>query len=266
MSKMLVVVFDSESQAFEASRALTSLHREGSITAYAGAIVARDADGKVTVKDEVDEGPIGTALGMMTGALVGLLAGPEGVVLGAAMGSMMGATADLINLGVGVDFADEVSAELEPGKVAVVAEITENWTAPVDTRMEDLGGVVIRRNRVDVEDEQIQREAEANRAEWEALKAEYKAASEENKAKLKDKLEASKNKLAAVGDRAKVKMALLKSESEAKAEAIEKQLAKSKEENKEKLEQRKVDLKADYAKRSDKLKQAWEMTKEALAA
>ena len=49
MSKMLVVVFDQESQAFEGSRALAALHREGSITAYAGAIVARDADGRVSV-------------------------------------------------------------------------------------------------------------------------------------------------------------------------------------------------------------------------
>jgi uncharacterized membrane protein len=265
MSKMLVVVFDEESQAFEASRALTNLHREGSITAYAGAIVARNADGSVSVKDEVDEGPIGTALGMLTGALVGLLAGPEGAIVGAAMGSKMGATADLINLGVGTDFVGEVSDQLEPGKVAVVAEIQENWTTPVDTRMEELGGIVIRRNRVDVEDEQIEREIAANKAEWEELKAEHKAASEERKAKLKAKVEEARTKLAASGDHAKVKLALLKSESEAKAEALKKQAEHAKDENKAKLEQRKEEMEQDYAKRSAKLKEAWESTKEALA-
>ena len=70
MSKMLVVVFDDEAKAYEGSRALTQLHRDGSISAYAGAVVARDAAGKVTVKDEADEGPAGTAVGMLTGALI----------------------------------------------------------------------------------------------------------------------------------------------------------------------------------------------------
>ena len=257
MSKMLVVVFDEEKKAFEASRALIELHREGSITAYSGAIIARDAEGKISVKDDVDEGPIGTALGMMTGALVGMFAGPEGLVIGAAMGGLMGATADLINLGVGVDFVDEVSAELEPGKVAVVAEIGESWTTPVDLRMEDLGGTVIRRNRVDVEDEQIEREIAANKAEWEEFKAELKASNDENKARLKARADAAKTKLEASGDRAKVKLALLKSEAKAKEEAIEKQIEKAKAENKEKLEERKAELKDGYAKRSKKLKKAW---------
>ena len=265
MSKMLVVVFDEEAKAFEASRALIDLHREGSITAYAGAVIARDADGTISVKDEVDEGPIGTALGMLTGALVGLIAGPEGMIIGAAMGSMIGVTADLINLGVGTDFVAEVADKLEPGKVAVVAEIQEYWTTPVDTRMEELGGTVIRRNRVDVEDEQIAREIAANQAEWEELKAEHKAASEERKAKLHAKVEAAKTKLAASGDRAKLKLALLKSESEAKSEALKKQAKHAREEHKAKLEQRKADMKADYARRSAKLKEAWGSTKEALA-
>jgi uncharacterized membrane protein len=257
MSKMLVVVFDEEKKAFEASRALIELHREGSITAYSGAIIARDAEGQISVKDDVDEGPIGTALGMMTGALIGMFAGPEGAVMGAALGSLMGATADLINLGVGGDFVDEVSAELEPGKVAVVAEIGESWTTPVDLRMEDLGGTVIRRNRVDVEDEQIEREIAANKAEWEEFKSELKASNDENKARLKAKADAAKTKLEASGDRAKVKLALLKSEAKAKEEALEKQLEKAKAENREKLEERKAELQEDYAKRSKKLKKAW---------
>jgi uncharacterized membrane protein len=266
MSKMLVVVFDQESQAFEASKALAELHRDGYISAFAGAIVARDAAGNVSVKDDVDEGPIGTALGMMTGAMIGLLAGPEGVLAGAAIGSMMGATADLVNIGVGVDFVNDVSAHLEPGKVALIAEINEYWTTPVDTKMAALGGTVIRRNRVDVEDEQIQREIAAERAEWEDLKAEMQQANEEDKAKLQAKVDSARQKLADAGERAKAKLSQIEEEGDAKLEAIEKQLAEARAENKAKLEQRKTELKQDYAERSTKLKQGWELTKEALAA
>ena len=35
--------------------------------------------------------------------------------------------------------------QLQPGKFAVVAEIQEDWTTPVDTRMEAIGGKVFRR-------------------------------------------------------------------------------------------------------------------------
>ena len=265
MSKMMVAVFDDEKKAFQASKALLDLHRDGNITAYAGAVVARDADGRVTVKDEADEGPIGTALGMMTGALVGLIAGPEGMVVGAALGSMMGMTADLINLGVGADFVDEVADHLAPGKVALVAEIDEYWTTPVDTKMEELGGTIIRRNRIDVEDEQIERDIAALEDEYQALKAELEETHEENKAKVQAKLDATKAKIEAAGDRAKAKLDSLEKEGEAKIKAVEKQIADAKAETKEKLEQRKAALKADYDKRTGKLKQAWALTKEALA-
>jgi uncharacterized membrane protein len=43
MDKILVVVFDSESQAYEGSGTLQELHDEGSIHLYAKAVIARDA-------------------------------------------------------------------------------------------------------------------------------------------------------------------------------------------------------------------------------
>ena len=42
---------------------------------------------------------------------------------------------------------DEVSQNLTPGKVAVVADADEEWVTPLDTRMEALGGIVFRRAR-----------------------------------------------------------------------------------------------------------------------
>ena len=74
--KMIVVVFDNEKKAYEGSKALKDLHAEGSITLYASAVIAKDADGKVTVKQAADQGPLGTAVGLVTGSLIGLLGGP----------------------------------------------------------------------------------------------------------------------------------------------------------------------------------------------
>ena len=75
MDKMIVTVFDSERQAFEGSQVLKDLHADGTITLYAEAVIAKDADGTVAVKRAADQGPLGTAVGLVTGSLVGLLGG-----------------------------------------------------------------------------------------------------------------------------------------------------------------------------------------------
>src|SRR5687768_2470664 len=142
MDKMLVVVFDTEHQAYAGSHALQELHDEGSITLYAQAVIAKDASGQVTVKQGADQGPLGTAVGLLTGSLVGLIGGPVGVAIGATAGAFSGTTYDLAVAGVGTEFLDEASKGLTPGKAAVVAEIEEEWIAPLDTRMEAVGGTI----------------------------------------------------------------------------------------------------------------------------
>ncbi len=258
MSKMLVVVFDDEKKAYEGSKALTQLHREGSISLYAAAVVARDASGKISTKDEMSEGPIGLAIGIMTGALIGAFAGPQGLVIGAAAGGTMGSIGDVINLGVGVDFLDEVVGQIKPGNVAVVAEVEENWVMPVDSAMEALGGTVYRKYRVDVEDEQIDRDIAAAKQEWSELNDEMKTANEEDKQKLRAKMNAAKAKLNAARDRAKAKIGAIERERDAKIAAIKKQIAKANEKHKVDLEQRKDKITSDYAALGAKLKQSWQ--------
>src|SRR6266853_633239 len=56
MDRMLVVVFDNETKAYEGRKALLQLDSEGSITVYAYAVLAKHADGTATVKQEDDSG------------------------------------------------------------------------------------------------------------------------------------------------------------------------------------------------------------------
>src|SRR5208282_1191261 len=148
--RMLVVVFDTESKAYEGKRALVQLDNEGSITLYAYAVVSKNADGTATVKQGDDAGPLGTLVGTSLGSLIGLLGGPAGLAIGATVGLLAGSTADLNNARIGSDFIDDVTRELLPGKYAVLAEVQENWTTPVDVRMEAIGGKVFRRSLSDV--------------------------------------------------------------------------------------------------------------------
>jgi uncharacterized membrane protein len=266
MDKMLVVVFDSESKAYDGSRALQELQNEGSINLYAKAVIARDADGKVEVKEEGDMGPVGTAVGLLTGSLIGLIGGPVGLAIGASIGMSGGVLYDLAHLGIGGDFLSEVAQSLLPGKVAVVAEIWEEWTTPIDSRMEALGGVVIRCTRGDVVDAQVERDVAALNAELAELKAERDEATGEAKAKLQAKVDAAKARLQATQDAIQARIEASQKETEAKIRSLEERAAKESGKRKAKREARIAELKADQKRRSDLLKQAWELTKEALSA
>src|SRR5580704_10323166 len=142
MDRMLVVVFDNESKAYEGKKALLQLDGEGSITAYGYAVVAKNSDGTATVKQGDDSGPLGTLAGTSLGSLIGLLGGPVGLAISATAGLLAGSTADLNNARIGGDFIDDVTKQLRPGKFALVAEVQEDWTTPVDVRMEAIDGTV----------------------------------------------------------------------------------------------------------------------------
>ena len=58
---------------------------------------------------------------------------------------------DLHAAGVNNHFVNEVAAVLKPGKSAIVADLNEEWTTPIDTRMAGLGGIVFRTVKQDFE-------------------------------------------------------------------------------------------------------------------
>jgi len=188
MDRMLVVVFDNETKAYEGRKALLQLDGEGSITVYAYAVMAKHADGTATVKQEDDSGPIGSLVGTSFGSLIGLLGGPAGIAIGAAAGLAAGGAADLENARIGDDFIEDVTKFLLPNKVALVAEIEEDWTTPVDTRMEAIGGSVFRRALSDVKRTIHEENIAAMRADLAQTKAEHAKAHADRKAKLQEKI------------------------------------------------------------------------------
>lgn len=265
MDKILIVVFDSEKKAYEGLKALKELDAEGSIELYSTAVIAKDGSGNVTVKQAADEGPLGSAVGMLTGSLIGLLGGPAGVVIGAGAGMIGGGLYDLARVGVGEDFLGEVDEQLRPGKTALVAEVWEEWVMPVDTRMASADGIVFRRARGEVLDALIERDTAAQKAEFAQLKEEYARASREARAKLQTKLDGAKAKLQATQERAKAAFEAAKQETDAKAKSLQQKVTKSQGEAKAKLQTRIDKIRSEHKQRSEKLHQAWELTKEALA-
>ena len=195
MDRMLVVVFDNESKAYEGKKALLQLDGEGSISVYGYAVVAKNTDGTTTVKQGDDYGPLGTLAGTAVGSLIGLLGGPVGMAIGAAAGLTVGAAVDLNNAGVGLDFIDDLAKVLLPNRFAVVAEIEEDWTTPVDNRMEAIGGTVFRRALSDVKQTIHDEHIAAMKADIAQMKAEHAQARADRQAKLREKINQLDSKL-----------------------------------------------------------------------
>jgi uncharacterized membrane protein/copper chaperone CopZ len=265
MSKFVVIVFDSEAKAYEGTRALKELHAEGNVTLFSEAVVTKDAAGKLSVKDMVDQGPLGTAVGGLVGGLVGLLGGPAGAVVGIASGMVIGSIGDLLDIGVGTDFVDKVSHTLAPGKTAVIAEVEEDWVTPLNTRIETIGGTIVREVRSDFEDEQIAKEAAARKAELQQLKAEWAQSSAEAKTKLQAQINEVKAKLGTLSSEVETRLKKLEADTSAKVASVNDQIAKAKADNKARIEKRLAEVRADHDRRAAKLKQAGELVKEALA-
>jgi uncharacterized membrane protein len=188
MDRMLVVVFDNENKAYEGKKALLRLADEGSIGLYAYAVLAKQSDGTATIKQGDSAGPLATLVGTSFGSLIGLLGGPAGMLVGAAAGMSAGAGMDFANLGIGEDFIDDVTKVLKPNTVALVAEVEEDWVAPVDSRMEAIGGNVFRRSLAEVTNQIHEENVEAMKADLAQMKAEHAEAKADQKAKLQEKV------------------------------------------------------------------------------
>lgn len=265
MNKMLVGVFDSETVAFEGLSALKDLHKNGDITLYATTVLVKDASGKVSIKQAAEKGPLATAIGMLAGGMVGLLAGPVGLAAGASIGGLTGLIFDLNKSGIDVQFVDDVSTALGAGKTAILAEVEEGWTVPVDERVGKLGGTVFRRLRSEVVEDQAVRESAALRAEMKQLKEEAAEALAENKAAIQARMDDIRKKAQLMQDQAQSRIDQAKHEADAKIATLEAQLEQASDRQKAKIEKRIAEVKADLDARHAKLQESARLAKEALS-
>jgi uncharacterized membrane protein len=228
MERMLVVVFENRGKAQEGLRALVELDLHGTITVYAQAVVVRNPDGTTLVEQGHAPGPFGSLLGTALGAFIGLLGGAPGVAIGSMVGFFAGGTADMNKARIGEDFVDDVAKALLPNRAAVVADIEEDTTGPVDTEMEAIGGSVFRRTlsqvRHTIHDDHIA----AIKADLAQIKAEHAQAHADRKAKLQEKIDQLESNLQAVLQTAKERREAAEREERAKVELLQAKAAAAK--------------------------------------
>ena len=117
-SNLIVLAFDDMEEAEKVHQALVQGKKEGVLQIDDAAVIVKDADGKVHVKNQISRGTwSATGVGGLLGLLVGAIFFPiGGLVLGLAGGALVGR---MMNLGVNGKFVKDVEAELKPGTSAI---------------------------------------------------------------------------------------------------------------------------------------------------
>ena len=143
--EMVVIAFEDEYKADEVLNALKQMDVEAAVDLKSAAVVKRDAEGKVRIKETKDfdakQGAIG---GAVAGGLLGLLTGKflVGAIVGAAGGAAAGHG---IDMGLNDEYLKSVGESLGTGSSAIVALIAFER---VERAMEELdrfeGGTILR--------------------------------------------------------------------------------------------------------------------------
>jgi uncharacterized membrane protein len=103
------------------------------------AVLTRDADGKLDIKEPSDwGGGRGAVVGGVTGAAIGLLAGPVGWAIG--LGALVGGLASkLRDSGFSDDRLRKLGESLKPGTSALVAVVEHRWVATLEKQLAEEG-------------------------------------------------------------------------------------------------------------------------------
>jgi hypothetical protein len=165
-------------------------------------------------------------------------------------GGLIGSIGDLVHAGVTDEFVNDVNTAMTVGKFAVVADVSEDWVTPLDTRMEQIGGVVFRRTRSEVKRMHHDHDVAAHRAEMEQLKAERAQAKSERLAKIDAGIDALRKKLESATERDRSKMQVRQNQRDAKVQALKAKAGQLQGENRRRLEARIAEVRRDYEEKA----------------
>jgi uncharacterized membrane protein len=141
MSNILVITFEDENQALAVLRSLKSLASQDMLNLDDAAVIIKDAQGKVQVKNMVEKNvKVGATVGGLVGlAIASVLFPVAGIAIGAAGGALVGKT---IGNGVDKKFIQEVTASLGPGNSAILFIVSHENTGMLITALEPYSGKI----------------------------------------------------------------------------------------------------------------------------
>lgn len=161
---VVVLSFAEESKAYQALSELKALALQQKVQLVNAAVVSRDRNGTVSVKDGASDGAdaTGPLTGTLIGALVGLLAGPLGVLLGSASGALIGSTIAIDKTKDRLSVLEQMMDAMPNGSTMLIATVGEYAQEVINGMVQKLDGSVMRRPLAVVQAEvDAQNEAQA---------------------------------------------------------------------------------------------------------
>ncbi len=148
--ELIVAAFDQEERAGEVLGEIQELEKMKFIGVWNAAVITKDADGKLKLKEtaEIKGVKRGAGIGAIAGGIIGILAGGPigGIVLGAAAGALGG---KVIDLGFSNKELKEMGELMGPGSSAIIAVIEHRWVGDLVAALEELGAEIIRQELKD---------------------------------------------------------------------------------------------------------------------
>jgi uncharacterized membrane protein len=140
---LLVWTFEQAEPAKEGMRSLKHLAKQQRGAVLAAALLAKDAEGKVTMDEmgDVDK-KHGALFGAVAGGLLGLVGGPAGLAVAAAAGALTGGVvANRMDLGFPEEFLEVAAKRLETGRSGILALVEKGRVEEVVAALTGVGGV-----------------------------------------------------------------------------------------------------------------------------
>jgi len=155
MSDLIAIAYDDEFKAEEVRLVLAKLQKQHLIELDDAAVVVKNEEGKVQLKQAVNLTAAGAATGSFWGLLIGTLFFSPllGVALGAASGALSGALSDI---GVNDDFMRELGESLPSSSSALFILVRKVTPDKVLDAVASYGGKVLQTSLSKDEEHQLQ--------------------------------------------------------------------------------------------------------------
>jgi len=131
--QVIVAAFNDPNRAAEIMAELKQGKKEGLIGIIDAAVVVKDADGKLKIKDAKRRSTKGMITGGVVGGVLGLLAGPVGLL--AVGGGAIGALAGKVSGGGLKSTMEEIGSALTPDSSAIVAVVEHKWVGILESML-----------------------------------------------------------------------------------------------------------------------------------
>jgi len=156
VSNLVVIAFENMEEAGRVRETLRSAQREDFISLDDSAVVVKDEEGKVHVKNEMDRG---VKIGAVGGSLLGLLLAGiffpiGGLIIGAVGGALLGKTLDT---GIDKKFVKDVEEAMQPGTSAIFFIVREANVDVAAAALRPYKGTVLQTSFAAEDEEELRR-------------------------------------------------------------------------------------------------------------